>query len=561
MNLKFLLLIFICVCHQSFAQVVTEVKTAFEIRFDTLLKAKNYEGILIMFKEFESLKIKTQLQNQIFYSCKGLYYSNIRRKEEALVELKKSLEFSSDTEKSINLKTNVYERIADINFTFLDFKQANKYAKLAEPLVNKSDYYTYINIHSIIGFCYFNQNDLKECEIEYEKVHKLILEKKDFCKEPEILMKIARLKDKLGKFSEAISDLEKCMVVAKRCNIGVYFPNILSAKYDILKNNKKYKEAVDISEKVYKTIDSLGFRKRNLEVYKMQLDFDNKLKDKENQNLKVLNNKEKELVNKQRWALFVTFFGLLLLAFLLIFLFRLNKKQKENGAIIAQNNKDLRRLNLLNQKIFTVISHDFKAPITTLRLFLKSEKISKSDNPMLTQYVNEATFQLDQSDAMINNLLDWAKMELNLAEGNLNSDLQQTINNAINQLLPQANDKNIIITNKLSSKISIKFPAEVALIVVRNILTNAIKFSFDNSNIEISFDNNCLKIKDYGKGISEDKIIRLFKSDVEAGFGTKFETGFGIGLYLSNELMVKHGGFITVTNNDNEKGCTFFINF
>ena len=77
MNLKFLLLIFICVCHQSFAQVVTEVKTAFEIRFDTLLKAKNYEGILIMFKEFESLKIKTQLQNQIFYSCKGLYYSDM----------------------------------------------------------------------------------------------------------------------------------------------------------------------------------------------------------------------------------------------------------------------------------------------------------------------------------------------------------------------------------------------------------------------------------------------------------------------------------------------------
>ena len=560
MRILYLLIFVLCNSFQLFPQVGIADLNSFETKLATLIENKNYIEVLKILKEFESLKAKTPLQNQIYHASKGRYYSNIRRKEDALVEFKKSLEFCTDSEKSINLKTDIYERISDINFTFQDYKEANKYAELAAPFVNKSDYYTYINIHSIIGYCYFNQNNLKKCDSEYKKVYDLILEKKDFCKEPEILMKIAKLKDKLGKFNEAMSDIEKCMIAAKKCKIGVYYPNILSSKFDILKNNKKYKEALEVSEKVYATIDSLGFRQQNLKVYEMQLDFENKIKETENKNLKMLNIREKELISKQKWALFGLVFGLILLAFLIGFLFRLNKKQQQNAAIISQNNKDLKRLNLLNQKIFTVVSHDFKAPITTLRLFFKSEKISKPENSIFTQYVNEANFQLDQSDAMMNNLLDWAKMELNLGHGAIVTDLHQITKTAINQLLPKAVEKKIKIINKLTNNTSVNFPAEVTLIVIRNILTNAIKFSFENGNVELSYDNNCLKIKDFGKGIPTDKINRLFKSDVEAGFGTNFETGFGIGLYLSNELMLKHGGFITVTNND-KNGCTFSVNF
>ena len=368
------------------------------------------------------------------------------------------------------------------------------------------------------------------------------------------------LKDKQGNYEAAIKDIKKCMALAKKCNIAIYIPNILQTQFSILKNNGKYKEALSVLEKVYFVTDSIGFRKENQKTYEMQLDYEKQIKVQENKSLQLFNLKEKELVLKQKWALVALIFGLLILIIFSGYLFKLNKKLKQNALTIAQNNKDLKRLNLLNQKIFTVISHDFKAPITTLRLFLKSEKITKNSSPMFEQYVNEANFQLDQSDAMMNNLLDWAKMELNLATGTVQTDLLQTINQTINELVPKAAQKNIDIINKITTNITVNFPAEVVLIVLRNLLSNALKFSFEDGIIEISFENNCIQIRDFGKGISHDKLSRLLKSDVEAGFGTKLETGFGIGLYLSNELMVKYGGFITASNNDNG-GCSFFVHF
>ena len=563
MNLKYFLLFFICINTSlpSFAQSDIENKMPFEIKFSTLLETQNYVAILKMFKEFESLPSKTPLDYQIYFASKGKYYSSIARKDDAVTSFNKSLSYAANNAKSQSLVGAVYERIADVNFTACNYDKADKYAQLADPFIKRSQYYQYINVHSIIGNCCYNRDDFKKCGIEYEKVRTLIIEKKDFCKEPEILMKIAKLEDKAGNFKKAIDDIDKCIATAKKCEIGVYLGPSYVAKYHILKNNRKFEAAIVEFERMIKVDDSLGARAKNQKIYDMQIDFENKIKEKENKTLKLYNLKEKELVAKQKYALLALIAGLMLLTVLVAFLFKFNKKQKENSLTIASNNKELNRLNILNQKIFTVISHDFKAPITTLRLFLKSEKISTTENPMFAQYVNEANFQLDQSDAMMNNLLDWAKMELNLTTGPTNTDLRNAVNSVISQLQAKANDKNLTIINELSANISLNFPSEVIIIVVRNILANAIKFSFDDGNIEFTYANNCLEIKDYGKGIAPDKLNRLFKSDVEAGFGTKFETGFGIGLFLSNELMVKHGGFITVTNNENEKGCTFFINF
>ena len=543
-----------------FSQQKKQPKTEFEIKFDTLLKVKNFNKILNLFYDFELKKKPTLTEKQIYFSCKGKYYSEIRRKEEALVNYQKSLNYITNSDKSTEIKLDIYERIADINFTFQDYGQAIKYAKLAEPFIDKSNYFDYINIHSIIGYSHYIQNNFELCSKEYDKVHTLILDKKDYCKEPEILMKIAKLKSKLGNFNQAIIDIDNCMITAKKCNIGVYFPAILMAKYDILKDNKKYKEALIFYEEAYRVTDSLGFRKQNQKDYELQFDFDKKLKEKENQNLKLLNLKEKELVSNQKLAMIVLGFGLLLISVLVVFLFKLTKRQKKTNVIVAQNNQDLKRLNLLNQKIFSVISHDFKAPISTLRLFLDSKEVIKTENKELKKYADDAVLQLDQSDFMLNSLLDWAKIELNLSESSKQFKVNEIINTISIQLKGQLLAKNIQLKNDIVNDSVINFPSEIALIVLRNIINNAIKFSFEDGIIEISHKQNTLLIKDSGKGIDPKKIARLFKSDVEPGFGTKFETGFGMGLYLSNELMNKNHGSISVSNNL-DQGCTFFVNF
>ena len=90
------------------------------------------------------------------------------------------------------------------------------------------------------------------------------------------------------------------------------------------------------------------------------------------------------------------------------------------------------------------------------------------------------------------------------------------------------------------------------MIVLRNILTNAIKFSYSNAKIDIIYENHILSITDYGKGIEKVKLEQMFKQKMNPTYGTFHEIGFGIGLFLSYELMKKNGGEIKVKSVENK---------
>jgi signal transduction histidine kinase len=93
---------------------------------------------------------------------------------------------------------------------------------------------------------------------------------------------------------------------------------------------------------------------------------------------------------------------------------------------------------------------------------------------------------------------------------------------------------------------------------LRNLISNAVKFSFPNSSISLLGRNNYLAVIDEGTGIKEEKIGKLFKQKLMPEFGTELEGGFGIGLYLCYELLRKHKAIMSVSNNS-DKGTTFTI--
>jgi signal transduction histidine kinase len=166
---------------------------------------------------------------------------------------------------------------------------------------------------------------------------------------------------------------------------------------------------------------------------------------------------------------------------------------------------------------------------------------------------------LDQSDNMLNSLLDWAKTELMINISTADEiNLKNSVATACNELSAKAQEKKITLNNTIPEGSMTNFNASVLGIVLRNVLSNAIKFSFENSAIDISYSENTIIIKDYGKGIEPKKLEKLFKQNINPGLGTNLESGFGIGLYLSHELMIKNDGTISVENNKTE-GCTFRI--
>ena len=122
------------------------------------------------------------------------------------------------------------------------------------------------------------------------------------------------------------------------------------------------------------------------------------------------------MVKKQQSALIGALIAVLIFIILLFLLIRLSRKQKKTNAelstqkeIIESNNKELNRLNVLNQKIFSVISHDFKGPIFTLKTLLNTKEVQEIENKRISSYLQSINLQLDQADAMLKSLLDWAK--------------------------------------------------------------------------------------------------------------------------------------------------------
>jgi two-component system, sensor histidine kinase and response regulator len=527
---------------------------------------QNFDSISKMLYKYESLPDMILIEKQVLYFFKGNLNSRISKFDDALVDYKKSISFYDKSKKATRPYSICLAHIADLYFTKKRYKEANDYAFKAKQFIIKDYYFEYINIRMIIGYNYFLNKDYKNSLSYYNEVEKVIIENKDDCKLPELQIKKAQLISAKGDFNNAILLINKTIKKAIECKQDVIVKNARLAKSEILADNNQLKAALKEKDSVNIMEEKLDIESRNRKIDELETKYETKLKEQENTSLKQINLEKESTLKKQQWALIFSILGISILIGLLYFVYKLSKKQKETNKVLAiqnkkieENNSSLNRLNILNQKIFSVISHDFKGPITTLKMMLtKNNEFIANDSP-LKNYINDINNQLGQSDEMLDNLLGWAKTELGSdGENKSQINLKNTIEIACKELFYKAKEKKIIINNLIDENISINFNASVLNIVLRNIINNAIKFSFENGVIDVSFHENCISIKDYGKGIEPKKLEKLFQQNVNPGLGTQYESGFGLGLYLCSELINKNKGSISATNNQ-DKGCTFKI--
>lgn len=274
------------------------------------------------------------------------------------------------------------------------------------------------------------------------------------------------------------------------------------------------------------------------------------------------NGKLQATISKQKIIVWIISIAILIFSVLLWFLFQAVKQRNKTNEQLASANNDLKRLNVLNQKIFTVISHDFKTPMLTLSMLVNGFKKKTADAQML-DHINEVSNQFDNANTILNNLLNWSKTEIAVAQDlqefcNLNEIVDETVLQV--KLLAQA--KGISFDCEIPENTIVKLPSDILKIVLRNLVSNAIKFSYENAVVKIVFDkqSGLLKVIDHGTGIKPEKMTQLFNKDVISSFGTNKEPGFGIGLYIVHELLYKYNCSIRVQS-ELEKETIFTINF
>lgn len=219
---------------------------------------------------------------------------------------------------------------------------------------------------------------------------------------------------------------------------------------------------------------------------------------------------------------------------------------------IKDNELRLIELNASKDKFFSIIAHDLKSPFNSIIGF--SELLLEKANENNFSKVDEIAAIIHNSSCMamdlLANLLTWSQMETGKMTFNPEQfDISGILNDTIALMQPTADQKSIQISNSISPGTNIFADKKMINTVLRNLISNAVKFTETGGKIEISATTSpkevIFSVKDNGVGIPEDRIEKLFTINENISTpGTRQEKGTGLGLMLCKEFIDKNNGKI-----------------
>lgn len=241
------------------------------------------------------------------------------------------------------------------------------------------------------------------------------------------------------------------------------------------------------------------------------------------------------------------------------------EKQKTE---ILKKNADLSELNNAKDKFFSIIAHDLRNPFNTIigMTDILLITLNNIDPAKLEKTLQNIKTSSQQAYQLLENLLLWARSQTGaIAFKPTVVNINTLVVENIGMATVQAARKNIQITSKFNTEKTITGDANMVNTILRNLLTNAIKFTPHDGkiHIETSSDNESfiLEVKDNGIGMTAEKVNSLFNIDSgRKTKGTDQEPGTGLGLILCKELAEKHGGRIEVKSIE-KKGSSFIVYF
>jgi signal transduction histidine kinase len=242
----------------------------------------------------------------------------------------------------------------------------------------------------------------------------------------------------------------------------------------------------------------------------------------------------------------------------------LNKELNRKNTYLTESESKLKYLNGTKDKFFSIISHDLKNPFSTLMGYtdLLSEYFDDFSDEEKKSIINEVQNSTHRAYALLENLLQWSKSqrgELKMLPERI--DLSIVVSDNITNLYEEARKKDISLKSEINGQTYVLADYNTISSVVKNLLSNSIKFTNEGGSVNISAKDNGdhfeIIVSDNGVSISEEDMNKLFRIDVHhTTIGASADKGTGLGLVLCKEFVEKNGGKIWVES-ESGKGSDF----
>jgi len=233
--------------------------------------------------------------------------------------------------------------------------------------------------------------------------------------------------------------------------------------------------------------------------------------------------------------------------------------------LLRENNRyatELKDLNKLKNKIFSIVSHDLRGPIGSLNAVLQMMENSQISREEFQMLIKSLHVNVNQLHGTLDNLLQWTQAQSQELKAMPQSFIFRVPVDAVFQLLKfKADSKGVLLQKQGDLEIGVFADLTMTRSILNNLISNAIKFTPNGGTIHVSVESDQkmvkITVKDNGIGMPPEMVKSLFKTAQHFSTpGTDEEKGTGLGLLLCKEFIEKNGGTISVSS-DLLKGSTF----
>lgn len=493
------------------------------------------------------------------YISLGLVNTYTNDLEKSLAYYGKALEILKVHEE-VRALCNTYNNIGIVHGMMGNMDSAQYYIDKALKRSNKTELID-VYIYSLMNMAivYQNKNDNATAMRYLNEALKLARQKKLKSEEVQILINIAVTMQEHN-VAAAKDSINKALPIALELGNNELLYDLyinLTGYYESMGDHKK---ANDILKEHKKISDSLYNVEKTKEIANLQALYE----------LDESNNKLKEMglmmeADKQRKNVLLVL-AVSLIAIVVTVSVYLRKTRNLYG-IVSKQKEELSETNKVKDKLFSIIGHDLRGPvgsIATVIDLMNEEDMNETEKKEMLGMLQKQT---QYTMATLDTLLLWGKTQIadnQVHMENINAAIY--VQNNLNLLQYELKNKRIQLVNETLDNSLVYADKAQFDFVVRNLLTNAVKYSEQGGSVTIGVNNNSnkgyttLMVKDNGVGMSEAQCNNLFKGFGTTTPGTNNEVGTGIGLMLCHEFVTANGGNIWVECNEG-KGTTFYCTF
>lgn len=463
----------------------------------------------------------------------------------------------------VNFEQNNLEKALFYNFKSLEMREKNKDSvSIAASLNNIGNIYIELQDFDV-AFKYLNRS--------LHIRHKI----GDYNGIAEIYNDFARFYFQKRDYQTAVYYLNQGMKIGKEVGSPRRIREAAELLSRIYAQKKEYEKAYHYHVIFKKMNDSLRNKENEREITRLELQykFDKERRENEVEQLKKDIEHKAEINHYKMYRFYMISCIIVLIVIIALITYSYRQKRKDNHLLALKNKEiiqqkeeiqdkrdELERINASKDKFFSIVAHDLRSPFSSLLslIDLMKNQFNDLDKNEVMLLIDEINKSAKETMNLLENLLNWARSQTNRLKIKMEkADIQSIVEKNIILFKNVAKNKHISLQNPNSGTLYAFADTNMLDTVLRNLISNAIKFTPQNGQVIVDYyernEKIFIEVKDTGIGMKQSELDNLFRIDTtHSRIGTANERGTGLGLLLCKEFVEKNHGTIHVESTEGE---------